>query len=153
MKLDNGYATEGLAIASWATNRRDLFTISSDQALWHKWWDGKSWSGWERLGGGPFMGQPAAVSWDLYRLDIFAIGTDKQLWHLQFDNGKRGTWEAFDGILKLGVAAASWGPRQLTVYAVGSNNSIYSLSFGPNGWATVEQFHYLAACRNCVRRK
>jgi len=139
VKLDNGYATEGLAVASWAADRRDLFTISSDQALWHKWWDGKSWSGWESLGGGPFMGQPAAVSWDLNRLDIFALGKDQQLWHLFFDNGW-GRWERLGGVLELGVAAASWGPRQLTVYAVGINNSIYSLSFD-NGWSGFQQLN------------
>jgi hypothetical protein len=23
----------------------------TDNALWHKWWDGSRWSGWESLGG------------------------------------------------------------------------------------------------------
>jgi hypothetical protein len=144
VKLDNGFATGGLAVASWAANRRDLFTISSDQALWHKWWDGGRWSGWERLGGGPFTGQPAAVSWGQNRLDIFAVGTDQKLWHLFFDNGNWGSWETFGGVLKLGVAAASWGPRQLTVYTIGINNSIYSLSFGSNGWSDFQQLNSLS---------
>jgi hypothetical protein len=140
VKLDNGYATQGLSVASWAANRRDLFTISSDQALWHKWWGGNGWSGWERLGGGPFLGQPAAVSWGQNRIDIFAVGTDQQLWHLVFDSGW-GSWERLGGVLKLGAAAASWSPGQLTVYSIGINNTIYSLSFGAKGWSGFQQLN------------
>ena len=28
----------------------DVFVKGTDNALWHKWWDGSSWSGWESLG-------------------------------------------------------------------------------------------------------
>ena len=52
----------GLAVSSWAPNRLDTFVRGTDDALWHKWWDGASWSGWESLGG-VLTSEPAGVSW------------------------------------------------------------------------------------------
>ena len=45
-----------------------LFVRGTDNALWHKWWNGSAWSGWESLGGvltsGPAVIQitPAGVT-------------------------------------------------------------------------------------------
>jgi hypothetical protein len=36
---------------SWAANRLDVFCKGQDNALYHKWWDGSAWGGWESLGG------------------------------------------------------------------------------------------------------
>ena len=47
---------------SWAANRLDLFVRGGDNALWHKWWDGSTWRGWESLGGTLSSG-PDVASW------------------------------------------------------------------------------------------
>src|SRR5262249_47495824 len=49
-------------------------------AMWHKWWNGSSWSGWESLGG-VLTSAPAAVSWGPNRIDCFVRGTDNAMWH------------------------------------------------------------------------
>ena len=46
-----GGCLEGLGSASWDANRLDVFTVGTDLAMWHRWWDGTAWRGWESLGG------------------------------------------------------------------------------------------------------
>jgi hypothetical protein len=144
-KLD-GYLTQGLAVASWAENRLDVFAAGADQTLNHKWWNAiGGWSAWERLGG-IFSGVPAAVSWGPGRLDIFVVATDRTVWHLYFGNGTWSGWEPMGGTVQpYGVAAASPGVNQLAVYAVGIDNNIYVRAFGLptpgwTGWQKVPSF-------------
>ena len=39
-------------------NRIDCFVRGTEQAMWHRWWDGSPWGGWESLGG--VTGTPTA---------------------------------------------------------------------------------------------
>ena len=39
------------AVSSWGENRLDVFVRGVDDALWHKSWDGTSWSDWESFEG------------------------------------------------------------------------------------------------------
>ena len=48
--------------------------------MYHKWWDGASWSGWENQGG-YCLTAPAAVSWGPNRIDTFVVGTDHAMYH------------------------------------------------------------------------
>jgi hypothetical protein len=55
--------------------------------MWHKWWDGSSWSGWENLGspmGNGLRSKPTAVSWGPNRIDCFAKGQDNAMWRKWF---------------------------------------------------------------------
>ena len=52
----------------------------TDNHMWHKWWNGAVWSGWEDLGG-ILTSEPAAVSWGPGRIDTFVRGTDNHMWH------------------------------------------------------------------------
>ena len=57
----------------------DAFVRGTDNALWHKWWNGR-WSQWEDLGG-ILTSAPTVSSWSEGRLDVFARGTDNSLIH------------------------------------------------------------------------
>src|SRR5207245_478165 len=81
-----GYATSGPAVTSWGANRLDVFARGWDNALYHKWWNGSAWSGWESLGGA-LASAPAAVSWGSDRLDVFALGADNALYRRSFTGG------------------------------------------------------------------
>jgi hypothetical protein len=75
---------------AWALRRLDIFGLGTDEAMYHKAWDGSSWrpsiTDWERLGG--VLRSPlSAVSWAPNRLDIFGLGTDKAMYHKWFDGG------------------------------------------------------------------
>ncbi len=48
--------------------------------MWHRWWDGHAWRGWEDLGG-IIDDAPAAVSWGPNPIDCFARGMNNAMWH------------------------------------------------------------------------
>ena len=64
--------------------------------MWHRWWDGTAWRGWESLGGYCRRGV-AVSSWGANRLDGFVVGGDNAMWHRGWDgSGWRG-WEHLGG--------------------------------------------------------
>jgi Repeat of unknown function (DUF346) len=75
-----GELTSGPGACSWADKRLDVFVRGTDNACWHKWWDGSRWQGWESLGG-QLTSDPTAVSWGPNRIDLFVRGTDNACWH------------------------------------------------------------------------
>jgi hypothetical protein len=64
----------------WGPDRIDVFAKGTDNALWHRWWDGNAWGGWESLGG-IITSPPTSVSWAANRLDVMAKGADNGCWH------------------------------------------------------------------------
>ncbi|CAH2603790.1 conserved protein of unknown function [Rhodovastum atsumiense] len=76
----SGQLTSDPDVSSWTSDHLDVFARGTDNALWHKAWDGSHWSGWESLGGVLTSG-PGAVSWGPDRIDDFARGGDNGLWH------------------------------------------------------------------------
>ena len=46
-----GFLTSTPTASSWAPNRLDVFVRGSDNALYHRSWNGISWSAYEWLGG------------------------------------------------------------------------------------------------------
>src|SRR5581483_7891113 len=74
-----GVLTSGADVSSWGSGRLDVFVRGTDNALWHKWYDG-SWHDWESLGG-VLTSDPSVASWGSGRLDVFVRGLDSVLWH------------------------------------------------------------------------
>ncbi len=113
----------------------------TDQAIWHKWFDGGKWNDWESLGG-VWTSGPAAAFWRTgstrqRHLDVFARGADSALWHNWFD-GSWHSWESLGGTLTSGPAAASWGAGHLDVFARGSYNTLLHRAFDNNQWGNWE---------------
>jgi hypothetical protein len=72
-------------VSSWGRKRLDLFCKGDDTTLQHRWWDGKSWTSWAKIGAG-ISDTPSAVSWGENRIDLLALGTDGQLLHKHFSS-------------------------------------------------------------------
>lgn len=86
--------------------------------MYHRDWDGSSWSAdWENLGVG-FGSNPAAVSWGKDRLDVFALGTHSDMSHYAFD-GSSWTLDALGGVFNSAPVAASWASGRLDVFGLG----------------------------------
>lgn len=79
------------------TGRIDVVARGSDDGLWHKWYDGGKWSGWEKWGGG-IASAPSISSWGKGRYDIFAQGVAGDLMHFWYD-GKISNPESL-GVIK-----------------------------------------------------
>jgi hypothetical protein len=118
---------------SWGPDRIDVFTMGTDSALWHRWWDGNAWGGWESLGG-IIISSPSVVSWAPNRLDVFALGTDSAMWHRWWDGSSWGGWESLGGILESAPVAVSWAPNRLDVFAVGTDHALWHRWWDGAGW-------------------
>jgi uncharacterized protein YvpB len=127
------------AASSWPTGRMDTFVRGPDNAMWHRSFDGASWTPWESLGG-TLTADPAAVSWGSGRIDAFVRGPDFALWHMAFDGTVWSGWERLGGALTSGPAAASWSAGHLDVFVRGYDRQLYHKSFdlSTNAWSDWE---------------
>ena len=107
----------------------DCFARGTDLAMWHRWWDGAGWGGWESLGG-TIIEKPDCVSWGSNRLDCFARGTDNAMWHRWWDGSAWGGWESLGGIILSGPDCVAWGPNRLDCFAPGTDNALYHRWWG-----------------------
>ena len=130
-----GSLTSGPGATSWGSTRRDVFGRGTDGRLWHKSWNGTSWSGWEALGGqiAPGTG-PAAVSWGVGRLDVFVQGVDHGLYHKWHDAAGWHGFEPLLGTLTSSPAAASWAPGRIDVVVVGTDGAFWHRSYSGGLW-------------------
>jgi IPT/TIG domain len=137
----DGAITSSVSAVSWGNlDRIDLFGRGTDQALWHKWWNGTAWSGWESLGGVLNAG-PVATSWGPGRLDVFVRGSDNELWHRSFagDSSGAGTWSGWE---PLGGAfgassepgAVSWGRDRIDVFVRGTDSALWHRWWNATQW-------------------
>src|SRR5258705_12144332 len=99
-------------LASWGPDRLDAFVLGTDHALYHKWYDGSGWNGFESLGG-VWMGTPEVVAWGPDRLDVFVLGTDNAVWHKWWGGSAWGGFETLGGSLASPPTAVAWGPDPL----------------------------------------
>ncbi|CAH1087662.1 putative baseplate assembly protein [Candidatus Nitrotoga sp. 1052] len=131
-----GVLTSDPATVSWGDGRIDVFVRGTDNALWHKWFNG-TWSGWESLGGVLSSG-PDVSSWAAGRLDVFVRGADNALWHKWF-NGTWSGWESLGGVLTSDPAAVSWGDGRIDVFVRGTDNALWHKWFDGvwSGWESL----------------
>jgi hypothetical protein len=153
---DPNQFTTTIAPASWQSGRLDLFTMSPQQTLLHKWYNsGSVWSAWEDLGA-PTAGtvtelwsEPAAVSWGPGRIDVFALDRAFHVRHKWYSGGWSG-WEDLGGSFQWGdVFATSWGTGRLDVFTHDSTGALMHRRYvSGSGWsAWLQLFPYDSACR------
>ncbi len=61
--------------------------------MYHKWWTGSKWEGWENLGG-VIKEQPECVSWGPNRIDCFARGGGDHMYHKGWNGSEWDDWES-----------------------------------------------------------
>jgi hypothetical protein len=131
---DDLHASPSPALVSWGFNRIDAFMRGQDSGLWHKDWNGNTWSGRESLGG-DLTSPPAVVSWGPNRLDAFVVGTDSGLWHQYWNGSTWSGWESLGGGLTSPPAAVSWGPNRLDIFVRGTDNGLWHKYWNGNAWS------------------
>src|SRR6266487_3707025 len=108
----------------------DLFVTGTDNAVWHKWWDGASWGGWESLGGSVFS-VPTVVSGGLGRLHLFALGADGTVCHKWRGSTGWGGWESLGGFIFSASSPIYWGwPSRLDLFALGTESDVWHRWWG-----------------------
>ena len=129
-----GVAASGPAAASWGSNRLDVFIRGTDDALWHRWWDGALWSAWESLGG-ILTADPAAASQGVNSLDVFVRGTDNAIWHRAWNGSTWSWWDSLGGIATSRPAAASSAPGRLDLVVEGTDDGLWHRGWNGSTWS------------------
>ena len=101
-----------------APDRLDCFVKGTDSHLYHKWWDGNAWSGWENLQG-YVAAEPGAVSWAPNRIDVFYPGVSFHMMHKWWDGAHWSGEEDLGGVLCSGVGVSSWAASRLDCFGRG----------------------------------
>jgi hypothetical protein len=127
----------GPCVSSWSENRLDVFAVSTDRALYHKYWNGQRWSDWEGLGG-ELTAKPAAVSWGRNRIDVFGRAIDNSLYHKWWDGSRWHEWEGLGGTLLSGPAVCSRRQNHLDVFVVATDRSLYHRIWNGSNWTSWE---------------
>ena len=83
-------------MVSWGLNRIDVFARGIDNAMWHRWWDGVRWNGWEPQGG-VLASSPAVASPALGRLDLFALDNSGALMQRVWNGAGWSAWGSLGG--------------------------------------------------------
>ena len=129
-----GILSSAPAVSSWAPNRLDTFVRGTDNALWHKWWNGSRWSDWESLGGN-LTSAPAAVSWGPNRIDVFARGQGNRLLHLWWNGSRWSNWQNLGGNITSAPAVSSRSSNRLEVFTRNRNNQLITMSWNGSRWS------------------
>ena len=119
-----GEIASGVAAASWGTDRLDCFLRGTDAGLWHCWWDGHDWSGWQSLGGN-IGGTPAAVSIAANTIECFATGPSGSMLYKRWDGENWLDWVDLGGNFSNGAAACKMGATGLAVFGRGTDGRIW----------------------------
>jgi hypothetical protein len=124
-------------VASWGSGRLDVFARGTDSAVWHKWFSGGKWSGWQSLGG-RIAGEPGAASAGAGKLDVFARGAGNALF-TRNDNVSGAGWSAWSslgGALTSSPSATAAAAGAMAVFARGSDGRYeYRQRSAARAWA------------------
>ena len=129
-----GVLTSPPVAVSWGVNRLDVFARGLDFGLWHRGWNGSSWSGWYSLGG-VLTSNPEAVSWGANRLDVFARGLDNALWHQWWDGVSWSAWERLGGAISEDICAVARAANRLDVFARALDGSLQTIGWNGSQWS------------------
>jgi hypothetical protein len=135
-----GQFVSGPAATSIGANRLDVFGRGADNQLYHRWWNGTTWTPWESLGG-TLTSAPAAVA-EGGEIDVFARGPDYGLWRLTWNGSAWLPWQPLGGTLAGAPGVASWAAGRLDVFARGFDDVLYHLwidGAASSGWEGGEQ--------------
>jgi hypothetical protein len=124
--------------STWGPGRLDVFVRGGDKALWHKWYDSGTWSGWQSLGG-ILTSAPDAVSWGTGRIDIFALDTHHGVVQKSYVSGTGWSSWVSQGAPPGGASSdpsvVSWGPGRLDVFVRGNDYALWHKLYDNGTWS------------------
>ncbi len=138
-KNGNGGTTANLIgpdAVSWGPGRIDVVVRGGGFNIFHKYYNGSSWSPFWDLGGDSFS-SPAISTWGTNRLDVFVRGGGDALYHKYFNGSDwfpTGSWENLGGTLSSGPDAVSWGNGRIDVVVRGGGNAIFHKTYANGNW-------------------
>jgi hypothetical protein len=125
------------AVLAQNANSLDLF-VNGNDALYHKYWTGTTWTASTSLGGN-LTSDPAATSRAPGYMDVFMRGTDGTLWSRNTTNNGT-TWNAWYSIggqilPGTGPAVCARGVNSLDVFVQGTDHVLYYTHWDGTNWS------------------
>jgi len=128
-----GSFTSEISCVSWDVGRIDCFVRGTDNALWHRWWDGSQWRDWESLGG-QLGGRPECVSWSAFRIDCFALDPRGRMQHRWWNVTQWQGWEDLGGPFRGDISCISYVVNRIDCFARGGENALWARSWNGTQW-------------------
>ena len=133
-----GVLASGPAASTWGVNRLDAFVTGTDGILYHRFFNGTSWT-WEALPGEASTADASSISTTSGSIDVFIRGADGGIWRRTFTGGNGGTWSAswqrIGGVIVGAPAAVSIGSGKIDVFVQGTDNHLWLAAFdGISTW-------------------
>ena len=120
-----GLLTSAPVAVSWGPNRLDVFAMGSDNAVWHRAYDGAGWQAWESLGGTRRL---ASGGSDPGAQLSGCVHQGRGQRHLapRFNGSSWGAWESLGGLFTSAAPiAVSRGAGRLDVFARSGDDSVW----------------------------
>lgn len=148
-----GYITSAPTVASWGTNRLNVFARGPDATLWHRWWDGIRWSNWQSLGGN-LSSAPSCAAWAVNRISCFATQSGgSQIWHKWWDGMRWSEWQDLGGVATSAPTAVAWRNNRISVFVRSNDNQMWHRWWDGESWVPWEpRGGVLASPPSCTSR-
>lgn len=134
-------------MVSWGPNRIDLLLCGADSGLYHKFWDGKTWSpghlGYDKIGTEAWAEAPVAVSRQEKSIDVFTVGTDGKLYRIALEGGSWKQPQLLGGAWGQQPVALVVSKDRVDVFQTGLNGSLNHKWFDGQLKPAGEQFDAL----------
>jgi hypothetical protein len=118
-------------------DRLDCFGRGLDNALYHTFWNGSKWHGWESLGG-ILTSDPAVVVRDPDHIDCFVRGTDNALYHKFWNGSKWHGWEGLGGSLTSNIVSVIRAGGNIDCFALGEDKALWHIYWDGHKWHSWE---------------
>jgi hypothetical protein len=140
-----GVITSSPTVCSRGLNRLDVFAADILGEVWQKYYNGSSWSDWQRIGQQIAAGTgPAAISTAPNRIDLFHRGLGSDFVHQWWD----GTWHSDAltyGFTMSGPGVASMSVNTIDVFMREGDGSLGRVEFrngGSYGYLTGDRWPF-----------
>ena len=132
-----GVLASGPAASTWGPPRLDAFVAGTDGVLYHRFYDGTTWT-WESLPGEKPTSDPSVVSPANGQIYVFMRGHDNALYYRNFTIAAwSASWTRLGGVLASEPAAVSVGGGTIIIFVQGADNHLwyYTLGGATPGWS------------------
>ena len=124
-----GETSSSPAVVAPADRRLDLYARGSDNAVWHRRYDGSTWSSWSSLGSVTYASPAASARRGTSIVDVFTRGADNSVYH-RYRNGSTWTpgWTSIGappGGATSAPAAVSNGTGKIDVFVRGGDSAVW----------------------------
>lgn len=112
------------AASTWGLPDLDLWAVGVDGALYHNYWRGSYYGGWESLGGN-FTATPSVVHWAPGRIDIVGQLAGETQYRYKYFNGETWSdWQEKGGNFVTPPALTSWSADDLNILGVDGSGAL-----------------------------